>query len=164
MSSRMVRGLFAPSSFLTRWKPRMLRDGLFERAVDPDALVGRLVVAVEGEGQLVEPGFDEAPGLVLVEQGGVRVELGHDPGRVGVADHLEEIRVEQGFAAVDEVGLVDEAGGLVDDLPEEVERHVPLVPPVQVLVGAHDALEVAEARRLDPEPDGEVGEDRLLFL
>ncbi len=53
MSSRIVRGLFAPSSFLTLWKPRMLLDGLFERAVDPDALVGGLVVAVEGERQLV---------------------------------------------------------------------------------------------------------------
>ena len=30
------------------------------------------------------------------------------PASSGVADHLEELRVEEGFAAVDEVGLVDE--------------------------------------------------------
>ena len=50
------------------------------------------------------------------------------------------------------------SAGLVDDLPEEAEVHEPLFLFLQVLVRAHDAAEVADARRLDPEPDGQVGQ------
>lgn len=134
--------------------------GLFEHAVDADGFIGRLVVAVDGESELVEAAYQEAARFLLVEERAVGVEFRDDPRVVGIADDLEEVGVQQGFAAVGEVRLGDEAGGLVDDLREKAEVHGPLFFPGQVLVRAHDALEIAEARGFDPQAKGEVRQNR----
>jgi hypothetical protein len=42
---------------------------------------------------------------------------------------------------------------------EESGVHEPLLFFLQVLIGAHDAAEVADAGGLDPEADGKVGKD-----
>jgi hypothetical protein len=57
---------------------------------------------------------------------------------------------------VEEMDVEDEAAGFVDELLEQVELHESFLAFLQVLVRAHDAAEVAEARRLDPEPDGQI--------
>ena len=137
---------------------------LVEVGVDPDRFVAFLVQAVEGEGELVQAGVEKLPGLVLVQQGAVGVEAGDDPGVVGVADHLEEVGVEERFAAVQQVDVGDEALGLVDDLLEQIEIHEPLLLLGQLLVGAHDAAQVADAGGLDPQADGHVGQAGLAAL
>ena len=107
------------------------------------------------------PASISCAGLVLVEQGAVGVEAGDDAGVVGVADHLEEVGMEERFAAVQEVDVGDETLGLVDDLLEQLEVHEALLLLGQVLVGAHDAAQVADAGRLDPQADGHVVEAGL---
>ena len=68
------------------------------------------------------------------------------------------------FAAVEEVDVENEVLGLVDDLLEQVEIHEPLLLLGQVLVRAHDAGQVADARRLDPETERKVGQPGLFRL
>ena len=67
--------------------------------------------------------------------------------------------MEQSLSAMDEVSVEDKPAGFVDDLPEQSGVHEPLFFFFQVLVRAHDATEVADAGGLDPEADGQVGED-----
>ena len=58
---------------------------------------------------------------------------------------------------MEKMDIKNEAGRLVNDLFEQVEVHIALLRLIKVLVRAHYAAEVADARRLDPEADGEIG-------
>src|SRR4030042_5949553 len=65
--------------------------------------------------------------------------------------------MKQAFTPVDEVGVEDKPAGVVDDLPEQSGVHESFLFFFQVLVRAHDAAEIADARGLNPEANRKVG-------
>ena len=143
-------------TFLDLQEPDDVSDSLLEAGIDPDFLVRFPIETVERKSKLVEPGFDQLIGFLLVEQRAVGMEPGDDAGVMRVADHLEEIGMKEGLSSMEEMHVKDEIAGFVDDLLEQVELHESFLAFLQVLVRAHDTAEVAEARRLDPEPDGQI--------
>ena len=78
---------------------------------------------VEGDAELVEPGFDERAAIVLVEQRAIGVEEDVDVAVLEIFDALGEIFDEHGFADAVEDDAGD-VGVLVDDRGEELPGHV----------------------------------------
>ena len=131
-----------------------------ELRADPVLLVHLLLVSVEGAREEVEAGLDQRPSLLLVEQRDVGVDAGVEAFLPRVGDHVGEPRVHEGLTAMEEVHVVRVVRDLVDDRGEEPEVHETVVFLDHVLVRAVAALQVAAARRLDPEPDRELGDLR----
>jgi hypothetical protein len=72
--------------------------------------------------------------------------------------------MEERFSSVEEMDVINPRSGFVDDLPKQIQVHEPLVLFFEVLVGAHDTPEVADARRFHPEADGHIIEPGLVSL
>jgi cytochrome b len=66
--------------------------------------------------------------------------------------------MEKGFSAMGQVDIEDEIASLIDDFSEKIEIHQSFVVLFQVLVGAHDAAVIAEARQFHPKAYRQVRE------
>ena len=130
---------------------------LFEIGIDPDPFIRLRIEPIEGEGELVQPGFNQLAAFVLVKKRAVRMEPGDEASVVGISGHLEKIWMEERFAPVEEMDVENEAGRFVNDLFEQAEVHIALLGFFEVFIRAHDAAEVTDACRLDPEADGKIG-------
>ena len=114
-----------------------------------------------GEGQLgprrhraVGGGGEDFAGAVFGQQGAVGMEAAADAPGAGMADHVGQAAVEEGFASVVQIDVGDKGVGLVENAAEQVQRHQAFFGGREVLVGAHDAPEVARGGGVEPEADG----------
>ena len=99
-------------------------DDLGEISAAPVLLVGRLVRAVDGERDFVEPGSDDPFHLGFVEKQAVRADVEVDARVAGleVFDHLDRLRVNERVAVVEEIEPDETRTDLVHDAAELVER------------------------------------------
>ena len=124
--------------------------GALEVGVAADGLVGLRLQAVEAEEDGIQPGLQNLPPDLLLQQRGVGADGATQPPLGAGADHVHQARVEQRLAPDVQRGRRHVRGHLVHDAGEKAKVHVPsgplkLAPPLR----AHDAAQVADVGGFD---------------
>jgi len=74
-----------------------------------------------------------------------------------VFNHLYELRMQQRFSTVSQVDIENEIFGFIQYFFIQREFHESMIFFFKVLVGAHDAIVIADACEFHPEPHRQVG-------
>jgi len=86
------------------------------------------------------------------------MEPGEEVSFFGVSDGFDDIRIEERFPSVGEIDVKSKRGGLIDNFSIKAKIHVALIFLLELFVRTHDALEVAVAGELYPQPHWEEGQ------